>query len=367
MNGIGQKICVKGVSKYFKGTTALKDVTFEIEAGTFLVLLGPSGSGKTTLLRGLAGIEPFDEGTVIFGQDVVSDEAHHLPPEKRRLSMVFQDYALWPHMTVAENINYALKREHLTRNEAQARVSEVLKSVSMLEKADAYPQELSGGQQQRVALARALVAKPSLILFDEPLSNLDAYLRDQLRVEISTMTRETGATVIYITHDQKEAFALADVIGVLASGRLIQFDKPEEIYAYPASLQIAQFTGLAAIFEGRMIEQLESNKITVKVDEYTFTASTKDSIHSGEKVKMAIRPAAVHLLASNNDGDNPKKNLIKGQIIDVAYRGQGYEYVVKTDCGLLNNVIDNIKWSREESCLVVIDGESAIAFADKEI
>lgn len=365
MNGSGQKICVKGVSKYFKGTTALKEVSFEIEAGTFLVLLGPSGSGKTTLLRGLAGIEPFDEGTVIFGEKVVSDETHHLPPEKRNLSMVFQDYALWPHMTVAENINYALKREHLARNEAQARVSEILKSVSIREKADAYPQELSGGQQQRVALARALVAKPSLILFDEPLSNLDAYLRDQLRVQISTMTRETGATVIYITHDQKEAFALADVIGVLAGGRLRQFDKPEEIYAHPASLQIAQFTGLAGIFEGRMTEQLESGKIIVKVDEYTFTASTKDDIHSGEKVKMAIRPAAVHLLASDNAEDSSEKNLIKGQIIDVAYRGQGYEYVVKTGCGLLNNVIDNVKWPREASCFVAVDGESAIAFADQ--
>ena len=185
-------------------------MSLDVAPGTFLVLLGPSGSGKTTLLRCLAGIERIDSGLITIGGQTVADGRAHVPPDQRDLSMVFQDYALWPHLTALDNVAFALRRRRLPRAECRARAAAMLERVGLGEFARRYPNELSGGEQQRVALARALIADTGLILCDEPLSNLDADLRERMRVEISSLVREAGATTVYITHDQAEAFALAD-------------------------------------------------------------------------------------------------------------------------------------------------------------
>ncbi|HLI00608.1 MAG TPA: ABC transporter ATP-binding protein, partial [Acidimicrobiales bacterium] len=243
--GRGAAIAVEEVTKQFGAKTALDHVSLDVPAGSFCVLLGPSGSGKTTLLRCLAGIERLTSGRLTLGGRLVADGAAHRPPEQRDLAMVFQDYALWPHLTAARNVEFALGRRPLSRARKAQDARRMLERVGLGHLADRYPNELSGGEQQRVALARALVGSTSVLLFDEPLSNLDADLRERMRIEISTLARDSGATSVYITHDQSEAFALADQIGVLSNGKLVQMDAPETVYHHPADPFVARFTGLA--------------------------------------------------------------------------------------------------------------------------
>jgi iron(III) transport system ATP-binding protein len=231
---VAERITVEDLTKVYPGgNQALREVSLEVEPGTFLVLLGPSGSGKTTLLRALAGIERITSGRITIGAAIVADGRTHVPPDRRDLSMVFQDYALWPHLTVRDNVAFALRRRRLTRARSRRLAHAMLERVGLAALTGRYPNELSGGEQQRVALARALVADTGLVLCDEPLSNLDADLRERMRVEISSLVREAGATTLYITHDQAEAFALADRVGVLERGRLVQTGTPEEIYTRP--------------------------------------------------------------------------------------------------------------------------------------
>jgi len=246
---VAERIVIERLSKVYPGgNLALDDLSLEVEPGTFLVLLGPSGSGKTTLLRCIAGIERASAGRITIGDTLVADGTRHLPPERRGLSMVFQDYALWPHLVARDNVGFALRRRGLRRSVCRTGATEMLERVGLGALTHRYPSQLSGGEQQRVALARALVAEMGLILCDEPLSNLDADLRERIRVEISALIRETGATTVYITHDQAEAFALADRVGVLERGKLVQLGRPEEIYSSPASAFVARFTGLAGEF-----------------------------------------------------------------------------------------------------------------------
>src|SRR5579863_2672127 len=240
---------------YPGGNRALRDVSLEVDPGTFVVLLGPSGSGKTTLLRCLAGIERVSSGRISIGKQTVADGRVHVPPDQRDLSMVFQDYALWPHLSARDNVAFALRRRNLSRAECRIRAVQMLARVGLSALADRYPNELSGGEQQRVALARALIADTGLILCDEPLSNLDADLRERMRVEISSLVREAAATTVYITHDQAEAFALADQVGVLEKGRLVQSGTPEQIYTRPATPFVARFTGLAGEMTVRVRER----------------------------------------------------------------------------------------------------------------
>jgi ABC-type Fe3+/spermidine/putrescine transport system ATPase subunit len=362
----GHRVTVRTVRKRYGRTQALDGVDLDIEPGTFMVLLGPSGSGKTTLLRGLAGIERFDSGSVALGDRVVSDGRRHVPAEERRLAMVFQDYALWPHMTVERNVAYALRRHRLDARTARVRVAEMLERLGLGNKAANYPQELSGGQQQRVALARAVVGDPALMLFDEPLSNLDADLREHLRVEISTLTRAAGATAVYITHDQSEAFALADVVGVLREGTLEQIGRPEEIYQDPVSPFVARFTGLAGSFTGVSAGTV-GDRLRVRVGEHELLARTPDVIPGGVPVDVMIRPSAPVLFAGASDERPGLRTpgtaaVIPGRVADVAYRGRGYDHVVVTDHGSLASVFDVRGWARGSACCVAIDPEGCLAF-----
>jgi iron(III) transport system ATP-binding protein len=243
------RITIRGLSKRFDGktpTTAIDALDLEIESGEFLVLLGPSGCGKTTTLRCLAGLETADEGHIAFGDRVVFDASQgvDVPPNKRQIGMVFQSYALWPHMSVRKNIGYPLKTRRVDRATASQWIDEVATLVDCRGLLDRYPAQLSGGQQQRIALARGLVARPDVVLFDEPLSNLDARLRDLVRTEIHELHRRLEFTAVYVTHDQVEALALGDRLAVMRSGALEQLDTPQRTFERPATEYVAGFIGM---------------------------------------------------------------------------------------------------------------------------
>jgi iron(III) transport system ATP-binding protein len=355
----GHQVTVRGARKRYGALEALAGVDLDIEPGRFMVLLGPSGSGKSTLIRGIAGIEKFDSGSIHFGAIPVSDGRRSLPAERRDLAMVFQDYALWPHLTVQQNVGYALRRRRITSSAVRIRVLETLERVGLDAKADSYPNELSGGQQQRVALARALVGRPALLLFDEPLSNLDADLRERLRVEIATLTRESGATTLYITHDQAEAFALADEVGVLRNGRLEQRGSPEEIFGHPATPFVARFTGLAGSFTGHAVGDLGGHS-RVRVGEHQLVGKTREAVPAGTAVDLLIRPTATTLHEETSVGQDA--NTLAATVIDVAYRGRGYEHVVECAYGRLAAVFDLRAWTRGTRCSITIDPEGCMVF-----
>ena len=352
------RVEIRGATKHYGALAALKNFDLIIEPGTFTVLLGPSGSGKSTLIRSIAGIERLDSGLITFGDRIVADNGYHLAPEKRDLAMVFQDYALWPHMTVFENVGYALKRRALDGPEAIRRINEALERVGLSAKGANYPFQLSGGEQQRVSLARAIVGRPSLLLFDEPLSNLDADLRERLRVEIATLTREIGATACYITHDQSEAFALADQIGVLRGGELQQIAAPEEIYRHPANRFVAAFTGISGSFLGTVVEA-DRHKVRVAVGHQTLECRTPIELNVGASVEVLVRPSATSLGSHHS-------NTLPAFVLDVAYRGRGYEHVVECELGLISSVFAAESVARGSRVDIYIDPHHCLAFPSEK-
>jgi iron(III) transport system ATP-binding protein len=383
---VAEPISVVSLTKTYPGavTAALKSVSLDVAPGTFVVLLGPSGSGKTTLLRCLAGIERIDSGSLSIGSRVVADGRSHVPPEQRDLSMVFQDYALWPHMTALDNVAFALRRRHLSRSECRVRAASMLDRVGLSEFAKRYPNELSGGQQQRVALARALIADTGLILCDEPLSNLDADLRERMRVEISSLVREAGATTVYITHDQAEAFALADHIGVLEEGVLVQSGSAEDVYHHPATPFVARFTGLAGELPVRVAGHGSDGALELTANgsadgtvvgvrlpalrpagtsapaagPAAGTDGAGSVLKPGDDALLAIRPTGVLLLRAG--GETPH---LTGRVADVAFRGRGYEYAIDLPgLGRLTGVFARHRADRGDSVGLRLDPEGCHLF-----
>jgi iron(III) transport system ATP-binding protein len=364
---VAERITIENLGKtYPGGHEALRDVSLDVGPGTFLVLLGPSGSGKTTLLRCLAGIERLTSGRIAIGDRTVADGSAHVPPDQRDLSMVFQDYALWPHLTARDNVAFALRHRRrnghgvqggqrgqgghggqggegrdLSRAACRSRAEQMLGRVGLRALAGRYPNELSGGEQQRVALARALIGDTGLILCDEPLSNLDADLRERMRVEISALVREAATTTVYITHDQAEAFALADQVGVLERGRLVQAGTPEEIYTRPATPFVARFTGLAGELPVRVRGRGTDGMVLVEpmlagpgrqADSF-LARSPLDHLdgapQAGDGALMMIRPTGVRLCANGSAGPGGSaEHQLSGRVTDVAFRGRGYEHAI---------------------------------------
>ena len=368
---MAEPISLSDVGKtYPGGNVALSDVSINVDPGSFLVLLGPSGSGKTTLLRCLAGIEKVSTGTISIGGRVVASGAKmHVPPDQRDLSMVFQDYALWPHLSAADNVAFALRRRHLPRAECRARAVTMLDRVGLGALARRYPNELSGGEQQRVALARALIADTGLILCDEPLSNLDADLRERMRVEISTLVREAAATTVYITHDQAEAFALADQVGVLENGRLVQQGTPEEIYTEPATPFVARFTGLAGELPGTVKQRNADGTVLVEHDGgIPFLARSRSAATTAQAVTVLIRPTGVHLCPPGGTGATPADaghsgHHLTGRVTDVAFRGRGYEHAIDIDGRIrLTGVLAETRVPRGEQVGLRLDVTACHAF-----
>jgi len=261
------RVELNGVSLAYETGGGVSDISLSIEDGEFVALLGPSGSGKSTLLRLVGGFLRPDTGTVVIGDEPVAGKGSWVPPERRNLGMVFQQHAVWPHKTVAENVVYPLKLAKVGRSEREERVREALELVGLEGFADRRPETLSGGQRQRVALARALVGRPAALLLDEPFASLDAALRDRLRVELGTLARQTGVTVIHVTHDRTEALALADRVAVLKEGRLEQVAPPREIYASPKTPFVASFVSDAALIP---VETVDERRLVVKGGDTTF-------------------------------------------------------------------------------------------------
>ena len=289
--------------------------------GLLVCLLGPSGCGKTTTLRLIAGFMEPTAGEIAVGDRVVSSPARTLPPEQRNMSMIFQSYALWPHMTVAENVAYGLKLRKMDRDTIAAKLSKILGSTRLQSLADRYPGELSGGQQQRVSLARALVVEPETLLLDEPLSNLDTNLREEMRFEIRRLHDAFRYTTVYVTHDQSEAMTTADLIAVMNAGRIEQLGSPEEIYDRPVSEFVARFIGASNVIKGRAI-----GAHAIEVAGQTLSC-TGVAVPVGQTAVLSVRPHNVELLA----GPAPASgvNLLGGTITRHVFLGSTRDYVVQ--------------------------------------
>ena len=320
-------VTLNGIRKAFDGrVNAIEQLDLHIQDGEFFVLLGPSGCGKTTTLRCIAGLEEPDSGTLLLGQRAVADSRQGLfvAPEKRNIGMVFQNYALWPHLTVRQNVSYPLKVRGRLGTEQRQQVVQALELVGLHQHGERYPAELSGGQQQRVALARALVARPGLMLFDEPLSNMDAQLRIRLRQDLRRIHDELGYTAVYVTHDHAEALALADRIGVMNAGRLEQVGTPSEIFLTPRTRYVADFVGFENILAGR-IDAARGERAQVALDgsDLAFTTANPAGLPSGTPVWLALR--ATQIAALPIDHVLPAQaQVLAGTIRHITYAGDRY-------------------------------------------
>ncbi|ACS81600.1 ABC transporter ATP-binding protein [Maridesulfovibrio salexigens] len=307
---------VKNIDKFYDQFHAVKNVTFSLEKGEIGCLLGPSGCGKTTLLRTIAGFEDLATGSIsIAGQMVAGEQT--IPPERRNIGMVFQDYALFPHLTVSENIAFGI--EQLSSGEKSKRIADLLKTVELEGAGNKYPHELSGGQQQRVALARALAPEPKLLLMDEPFSNLDVALRENLSTEIREILKARSITALMVTHNQNEAFAMADKVGVLSCGCMEQWDTPHSIYHHPSNPTVAGFVG-----EGVFINASITEKGHIQCALGTLKADTDLNFDNGAQAKLLIRPEDV----IHND-DSP----YGAEILSRTFRGPNILYKLKLDNG----------------------------------
>jgi iron(III) transport system ATP-binding protein len=324
------EVRVSQLSKVFGEVPVLNDITFTIEDGEFFTLLGPSGCGKSTTLNCIAGLEDPTSGSITVGTTPFVDTARKLnvPPEERNLGMVFQSYALWPHMTIEQNLAMPLNIRRVPRAEKSQRIHEVLDKVGLAHLRDRYPHQLSGGQQQRVALARALVYSPGVLLLDEPLSNLDAKLREQARAWLKRLQVDLGITTVYVTHDQDEALSLSDRIAVMFDGHMAQIGTPTEVYQRPASAHVAAFVGSCNFLIGRVVTAA-STSATVRLDSsgMIVTVATPTAVKAGDEVTIAIRPE--RLTITPKDATATGANVLDTVVLTRAYVGNRYEYGLK--------------------------------------
>ncbi len=318
-------IQLRGLSKHYSKTIiGVDDVSLSVEDGEFVTLLGPSGCGKSTLLRMIGGFEDPTHGTIhLAGRDVTWE-----PPYRREVNMVFQDYALFPHMTVGQNIAYGLKMAGMDRATARAKAAEALDLVGLPDKIDQRPDQLSGGQRQRIALARAIVRRPKVLLLDEPLSALDARMRDQMRIELKHLHEKVGITFIMVTHDQEEALTMSDRIVVMEQGRVAQDGRPQDIYDHPASPYVANFIGTTN-FLAATATRTDPGTSTFECAGARLAVQTDAPPQTGARVTLGFRPEKTRLLA---DGD-PASNLLEGRVSEVIYYGLGLRTSVELSSG----------------------------------
>ena len=318
-------VVLRGLTKRFGSAVALDNVSLEIEHGQLVCLLGPSGCGKTTALRLVAGfIEPTD-GEIALGARVVSSPGRTLPPEQRNVSMVFQSYALWPHMTVAQNVAYGLEIRKLDRVTIAEKVNAILATTRLDALAERYPAELSGGQQQRVSLARALIVEPETLLLDEPLSNLDANLREEMRFEVRRLHDAYRYTTIYVTHDQSEAMTTADLIAVMNAGRIEQVGTPQEVYEQPRSEFVARFLG-----GGNIIRAQAMDRSHVWFAGKAIKCNGA-ALNPGAETPVAIRQHEIRIARSQPPGGT---NAVQGTVVRNVFLGSTRDYIVEARGGV---------------------------------
>jgi len=328
------KIVIQGLVKKFGSVVAVDDLDLEIREGEFLTLLGPSGCGKTTTLRCVAGLEYPEKGKIHIGNILVTsaEEGILLPPEKRNVGMVFQSYAIWPHKTVFDNVAFGLSIRKVSKDRIQKRVMDVLKQVHMGEYAARYATELSGGQQQRVAVARALAFEPRALLFDEPLSNLDAKLREEMRVELVEIQKRIGISSLYVTHDQIEAMAISDRIAVMDKGKIVQIGPPSEIYNKPANTFVAGFIGTTNLLRGRVKAEPSSQegKGVVEFEGLSetvgITCSFPREIIRDGTVFLSMRPEQIALFLFKPD---KTENVFRARINHKLFLGESVNYYLQ--------------------------------------
>lgn len=313
-------IMLQELSKYFGDLKAVDNVNLKVEAGTLICLLGPSGCGKTTTLRMIAGFEVPSEGRVLIGADDVTDA----PPYVRPTALVFQSYALFPHMSVYDNVAYGLRARRVPKAEIKARVQEAIGLMELQGQEPKSPPQLSGGQQQRVALARALVIRPKVLLFDEPLSNLDAQLRVRMRGEIRGLQRQLGITSVYVTHDQEEAFSIADQVAIMNRGHLVQLGTPRELYRRPADRFVAEFVGLSNIVPVEMVEA-DAEGATMRLFGQTIHSNQRPQ-EAGSHASVVLRPEALRIERSNGQG-------VPARVLSLAFIGPIARYTVLVEDG----------------------------------
>ena len=339
-------VSLRKMTKTYGGNTVVDALDLEIEDGEFFTLLGPSGCGKTTTLRCVAGLERPDGGAVHIGGDAVFDTAdgRNLQPEKRGAGMVFQTYALWPHMSVLANVAYPLRRRGVNRSDSKERAERALAQVSLTGLGERSVAALSGGQQQRVALARALVAEPRLILFDEPLSNLDAKLRGEMRDQIGVLQKRLGTTAIYVTHDQTEALTLSDRIAVMDKGRIQQLGTPQEIYSRPNNAFVADFVGFENMLRGHIRNRLQSGSGTIDVDGVgSIEVDDIPASSGGSSVLVAFRATDTSVVNQGPGQANAveatvKKAMYLGEQIEVTLDCAGQLLKMRTSSGSVQNI-----------------------------
>ncbi len=316
-------ISIREIVKVFSSArgkaTAVDRVSLDVAPGELFFLLGPSGCGKTTLLRMIAGFIDPTSGRIAFNERDVT----HVPPNKRNTGMVFQSYALWPHMTVEQNVMFGLKVRKVSKEERDRRVAEALAAVRLTEYAKRRPNELSGGQQQRVALARALVIRPDVLLLDEPLSNLDAKLRIELRTEIRRICKESGITSLYVTHDQKEALSMADRVAIMSCGRVVQVGTPQELYRRPATRFVAEFLGETNIMPAEVVS-VSDGLAELKTGAGMVRSANPGDVKTGEKVLLSIRPESWRLGEARAG-----ESTLKGRRVASTYLGEMLQETVE--------------------------------------
>jgi iron(III) transport system ATP-binding protein len=333
---------VSHLNKQFGTNTVLDDVDFTIRDGEFFTLLGPSGCGKSTTLNCIAGLEEPTSGAIAVGDSTFVDTSRKvfIPPEGRNLGMVFQSYALWPHKTIADNLAMPLQIRKIGKDEQRRLIDDALDKVGLLHLRDRYPHQLSGGQQQRVALARALVYSPTVLLLDEPLSNLDAKLREQARAWLKRLQEELGITTVYVTHDQDEALALSDRIAVMSGGRMLQVGTPTEIYESPATAEVAAFIGRCNFLEATIAEPTSYGAVvTLAANGQSLTVQTDQNTQVGQTVTVAIRPEKLRLCPTTTPA-TPGINTLDTEVLTVSYLGSRYEYDVKLGDHVVQVVCD---------------------------
>lgn len=352
------------VRKTYGEMPALQEISLSVQEGTLLFLLGPSGCGKTTTLRIVAGFIQQDAGQVRVRGEAVDG----IPPERRNLGMVFQNYALFPHMSVSQNVAFGLRMRHIATDAVQERVRRVLDLVQLRGFEDRFPRELSGGQQQRVALARAIVIEPKLLLLDEPLSNLDLKLREQMRSEIRALQRALGITTIFVTHDQEEAITMGDEIVVMNRGRIVQCGTPTVLYDRPANRFVAHFIGESNLESGKVQQAVAPSTWRVDAEGLPVIAMGAGSWHPGDAVAVAVRPEKIRVApAGANCTDAP--NAFAGVVVECIFRGALRRYRVRLPHGHVWNVDEPstsgtpvlaataticVQW-RPEDCLILPD------------
>lgn len=319
-------IVMDDVKKEYDGKLVLSGVSLTVDQGQLLALLGPSGCGKTTLLNALAGLVDIDGGSISVGGNTYSQRGYTLPPEERRIGMVFQDFALWPHMTVFENVAFGLKVQKQSRSEVKRRVREVLDIVQMTGFEDRYPHRLSGGQKQRVAIARALAPQPKLLLMDEPLSSLDAKLREEMRWHILDIVRRTEVTTVYVTHDQIEALTMADHVILLNQGRVEQAGAPVDLYQFPNNQFCASFVGSSNLIPC-VVTKHAGNLAEVDCEGFRATAVSDRAFPNGEAVWM-VRPSHITCTARDFESDDAG-TAVEAVIEQRAFQGNVWQFRVR--------------------------------------